>query len=62
VAAVRGGGACRGGERVSEHGRVQKSSCKGSRVCIYRARRGGGATTEVMAINGHGGTGGIDDF
>jgi hypothetical protein len=55
MAAVRGGGACRGGERVWEHGRVQKGSYRGSRVCFYRARRGGGATAEVMAINGHGG-------
>jgi hypothetical protein len=55
MAAVRGGGACRGGERVWEHERVQKGSYRGSRVCFYRARRGGGATTEVMAINGHGG-------
>jgi hypothetical protein len=30
---------------------VQKGSCRGSRVCFYRARRGGGATAEVMAIN-----------
>jgi hypothetical protein len=41
--------------RVSE-----KGSHRGSRVCSYRARRGGGATTEVMAINGHGGAVGLD--
>jgi hypothetical protein len=41
--------------RVSE-----KGSHRGSRVCSYRARRGGGATAEVMAINGHGGPAGLD--
>jgi hypothetical protein len=60
MAAVRGGGACRGGERVWEHERVQKGSCRGSWVCFYRARRGGGATAEVMAINGHGRPDGLD--
>jgi hypothetical protein len=29
-------------------------------VCFYRARRGGGASAEVMAINGHGGPAGLD--
>jgi hypothetical protein len=29
MAAVRGGGACRGGERVWEHGRVQREQLRG---------------------------------
>jgi hypothetical protein len=37
-----------------------KKQPKGSRVCFYRARRGGGASAEVMAINGHGGPAGLD--
>jgi hypothetical protein len=38
----------------------EKGSHRGSRVCSYRARRGEGATAEVMAINGHGGPAGLD--
>jgi hypothetical protein len=49
------GGACGGGERMWEAQVSEKGSHRGSRVCSYRARRGGGASTEVMAINGHGG-------
>jgi hypothetical protein len=47
-------------ERVWEAQVSEKGSCRGSRVCFYRARRGGGATTEVMAINGYGGPTGLD--
>jgi hypothetical protein len=55
MAAVRGGGACRGGERVWEHGRVQRDGHRGSGVgFIVRGRREG-ATAGVMAMNGHGG-------
>jgi hypothetical protein len=41
--------------RVSE-----KGSRRGYGVCFYRARREGGATARVMAINGHGGPAGLD--
>jgi hypothetical protein len=47
-------GACGGGERIWEARVSEKGSHRGSRVCSYRARRGGGASAKVMAINGHG--------
>jgi hypothetical protein len=55
-----GGGAHGSEERMREAGVSAKGVVVGASGRFYRARRGRGASTRVMAINGHGGADDLD--